>query len=141
VLAAGFYATLKAWRGWKGGLPWPASGKSVPNLLFLSAIDLQFVLGALLYVVSPNVTAARANMAAAMKNGQLRFFTIEHGFMMLIATALVHIGFGKAKRGGEAAARYRVAFIFFGLALLLILAGVPWPGREAGRPLFRFNLS
>jgi hypothetical protein len=33
--------------------------------------------------------------------------------------------------------RHKLAAIFFGLALVAILATIPWPGMPAGRPLFR----
>jgi hypothetical protein len=140
VLVAGLVATVKAWRGWRGNLPWPASGKSVPNLLFMVSVDVQMVLGLVLYGVSPNEAIARANMGLAMHDNQLRFWAVEHPIMMALATALVHIGFGKAKRDGDPKSRYRAAAIFFTLALLCLFIAIPWPGRVMGRPLFRFGL-
>ena len=35
------------------------------------------------------------------------------------------------------AAKFRGAAIFYGLALLIMLAAIPWPGMPAGRPLIR----
>jgi hypothetical protein len=32
--------------------------------------------------------------------------------------------------------KYKKAFWFFVVALILILAAIPWPSREIGRPLF-----
>jgi hypothetical protein len=34
-------------------------------------------------------------------------------------------------------ARFKSAAIFYGLAILIMLAAIPWPGMAAGRALFR----
>ena len=105
---------------------------------FVILLDLQIVLGLLLYfVLSPFTKAAMANFGEAMGNSQLRFFAVEHVFGMLIGTALAHVGRKKVKNA-VIERRGRLALIFYGLALLAILVSIPWPGMPAGRPLFRF---
>jgi hypothetical protein len=48
---------------------------------------------------------------------------------------LITIGRGQAKKSIPDAAKYKKAFWFFLIALLVILAAIPWPGREIiGRP-------
>lgn len=70
--------------------------------------------------------------AAVMKDSAMRFWAVEHITGMLIAIVLITIARGKAKRGG-----YSAASILYLIALLLILAVVPWPFREGiGRPWF-----
>ncbi|MFT3981804.1 MAG: hypothetical protein QM687_15160 [Ferruginibacter sp.] len=65
-----------------------------------------------------------------MKDSALRFWAVEHITGMLIAIILITIARGKAKRGGYPALLYI-------LALIIILAVVPWPFREViGRPWF-----
>ena len=66
-----------------------------------------------------------------MKDSVMRFWAVEHITGMFIAIILITIARGKAKRGG-----YPV--ILYLLALLLILAVVPWPFRDLGiaRPWF-----
>lgn len=96
--------------------------------LFTIALDLQFVVGLLLYLAfSPLTHAAFQNMGAAMQNGQIRFWVVEHPFGMLIAIALAHLGRAKP--------RWRT--IFFALAVVILLAVTPWPGMRVGRPLLR----
>ena len=56
---------------------------------------------------------------------------------MLIGTALAHVGRGRVRKAPDDR-KGRTAAIFYGLALLAILASIPWPGLPAGRPLFRF---
>jgi hypothetical protein len=56
---------------------------------------------------------------------------------MLIAVVLAHVGRVRSKKAQTDAARFKSAAIFYGLALIIILALIPWPGMAAGRPLFR----
>jgi hypothetical protein len=71
-----------------------------------------------------------------MGDSRLRFFLVEHTAGMIVALALAHIGSVRIRKASEARKRHRTAAIFFGLALLLILGSIPWPGMPAGRPLF-----
>ncbi|MCS3795822.1 hypothetical protein [Niastella sp. OAS944] len=74
---------------------------------------------------------------SVMKDATYRFFLVEHPMMMIIAIVFITIGRGQVKKPVPDAIKYKKAFWFFVLALLLILAAIPWPGREnIGRPLF-----
>ena len=127
VLAAGLAAVAR------GGARESSTGR-----WFTILLDVQMLIGLLLYfVLSPFTTAALGDFGAAMKTPQLRFFAVEHVFGMVIAIALAHIGAAKIKKA-PAERRGRLAMIFYGLALVAILASIPWPGMPAGRPLFRF---
>lgn len=55
----------------------------------------------------------------------LRFFWLEHPLMMFIAIALITVARGKAK-----ILNYKSAGWLLLVALILILAAVPWPFRE-----------
>ena len=126
VLAAGLAAAFR------GGARDSNAGK-----WFTILLDVQIVLGLLLYfVLSPFTKTALADFGAAMGNSQLRFFAVEHVFGMVIGVALAHIGRAKIRKASENR-RPRLAAIFYGLALVAILASIPWPGMPAGRPLFR----
>jgi hypothetical protein len=91
----------------------------------------------LYFILSPVTGAALDDFGGAMKNTQLRFFAVEHVFGMLIGTVLAHVGQGRVRKA-PVDRKGRTAAIFYGLALLAILASIPWPGLPAGRPLFRF---
>jgi hypothetical protein len=65
-----------------------------------------------------------------MKDKFYRFFWVEHPVGMLIATALVTIGRGAVKKQITDPLKYKRAFWFFVLALVVILATIPWPFRE-----------
>jgi len=116
----------------------PADSKS--NFFFMLSCDIQIVLGLILYF--SNLWFDRLkDMGNNMKDAYNRFFTLEHGLLMLIALVLVHIGRVSVKKAATPAAKHKRSLIYFGLALVLILAAIPWPFREAiARPLFRmFN--
>lgn len=127
VLAAGLAAALR------GG----SDRTDTAGRWFTILLDTQFLLGLLLYfVLSPVTAAALDDFGGAMKIPQLRFFAVEHTFGMLVGITLAHIGRGRVKKASPEK-RGRIALIFYGLALLIILASIPWPGMPAGRALFR----
>jgi hypothetical protein len=71
-----------------------------------------------------------------MKNKFYRFFWVEHPTGMLVATLLITLGRGVVKKQIIDPLKYKRAFWFFFIALILILATIPWPGREiVGRGL------
>lgn len=73
---------------------------------------------------------------SVMKDATYRFFWVEHPLMMIIAIVFITIGRGQAKKSIPDAVKYKKAFWFFIIALLLILASIPWPFRaEIARPL------
>jgi hypothetical protein len=61
-----------------------------------------------------------------MKNSALRFYAVEHILLMIIALVLVHIGRSKSKKAVAPWKKHRVAAIYYGIALVLILAAIPW---------------
>ena len=68
----------------------------------------------------------------------LRFFSLEHAAMMLLAWVLVHVGRTAVKKAPTDAAKHKRMLLFFGIAFVLILASIPWPFREAiARPWVR----
>lgn len=135
VLFAGLWAILRAMLA--GSRPWtPADDRSAK--LFVAGLDLQMLLGLLLYfVLSPFTRQAMSDMGGAMKVAGLRFFAVEHVLGMVIALALAHVGAAKIRKA-PSDRRHRLAKIYFILALIAILVSIPWPGLPAGRPLFRF---
>ncbi|RYY95101.1 MAG: hypothetical protein EOO11_16550 [Chitinophagaceae bacterium] len=67
-----------------------------------------------------------------MKDPVARFFAVEHLLGMLIAIALLHIGKAQGKKAIPDASKHKRALIFYVIALLLILASIPWPFRVIG---------
>ncbi len=112
--------------GWISKKEWTKKD-NIAGLLLTIFIDIQFLVGFILYAfVSPTTKAAFANFGAAMKDDILRFYAVEHVLMMVIALVLVHIGRAKSKKATSAWKKHRTAAIFYGIALVVILAAIPW---------------
>ena len=134
LLIAAVLIIVQAFRGWSGTQLWN-DGKAKLSAAFVHLSSLQLVLGLLLYgVFSPLTTSAMSDMGAAMKDSTLRFWAVEHMSMMVLAIALVHIGSGRIRKGADDKAKHRAAAIFFTLALVILIASIPWD--ESAR-LFR----
>lgn len=133
VLLAGLLAIGSALAGWGGSRPSNGSLRRL-STIFVSALDLELVIGLVLYfALSPITLAAMQNFGAAMKQKEPRFFAVEHLTFMLLAVVCAHIGSVMARKGATDAIRHRRAAIAYVLSLLLILGGIPW-----WRPLLRF---
>ncbi len=117
---------VKYLAGWFGNQPW----KKVDNILgivFTSLMDLQLLTGlALYFFLSPITKLALSDFGAAMKNADLRFYAAEHLSMMLIAVVLVHIGRAKSKKAKTDQGKFKIATIFFLIALILMVVAIPW---------------
>src|SRR5690606_12924969 len=97
------------------------------------------LLGLALYFIGPwgfKVIQA-AGMGDVMKNAANRFWAVEHPLMMILAVILVHIGYAGTKGNRPHRTKFRRLFWCTLIALIFILAAVPWPFREGiGRPWF-----
>ena len=129
VLATG--AALKA-------RPSDQSGAERWGLFFMMVLDIQMLIGLLLYLaLSPITAMAMQNFGGAMRDPAMRFWAVEHAVMMLFAVVIVHVGrvLGRTARTPESK-RMRL-LICFGLATVAMLIATPWPWTANGRPLFR----
>ena len=89
---------------------------------------LQLLIGFILYFISPKVMFGNGVMASSL----LRFFTVEHISIMIIAIALLTIGNSKAKRTQDPKQKAKLIFIWFLLGFVLMMAAIPWPFRGLG---------
>ena len=113
-----------------------SAGDNRSNLLFMIFCDIQLLVGLSLYFSNSWFDKVKEGMGVAMKNGYDRFFAVEHASMMILAWILVHVGRTSVKKAGTDAAKHKKMLLFFGLALLLILASIPWPFRNLGAAWF-----
>lgn len=136
VLILAVFAVVRAFSA-RGGRPWSNADDALGKWLVI-AFDTQFTVGLLLYVaLSPITQIAFSDFGAAMRNAGLRFFAVEHTLGMFVALALVHVGRVKIRKASGDLRRHTLAATFYGLALVILLASIPWPGMAAGRPLLR----
>jgi uncharacterized membrane protein YozB (DUF420 family) len=69
-------------------------------------------------------------MGEVMKNSEMRYWAVEHISTMLISIVLITIAYGVRKKQMDDISKHRRALLLYALALLLILAAMPWPGRQ-----------
>jgi len=119
-------AIISAFQGWFGKKTY-TEGDRKKSLFALIFTHVQFILGLILYFISPYVK----HESGVMKDALLRFYTVEHFSMMLIAIILITMGYAIAKRKTVDVSKFKTTAIYYTIALLLMLAAIPWPFREA----------
>lgn len=128
LLVATVFVSFSKWKSKESAV---SAGVSKLYLFNMIMFHIQLLLGIALLFLSPKVTMAEG----WMKDSVARFFTMEHTLMMIIAVALVTIGRAKMKRGtGEN--KHKPMFIFSLIALIIVLAMIPWPFRNLGAGWF-----
>lgn len=114
-------AIVTAWQAMQS----KSGGKSKLAMFAQISVHTQFLLGLILYFISPHVQFGEG----FMKNNVLRFYGVEHITIMILAVVLITIGYSKGKRQADDYTRNRTVFRFYLAALILILLGIPWPFR------------
>jgi hypothetical protein len=127
---------VKSFSGWQGNKPFSDGDRKLWLFTMISA-HTTLLIGLILLFFGPYgiVTGGMPAGTALMKDTFYRFYWIEHPFAMIIAVALITIGRGMAKKNLTDPIKYKRAFWFFLIALLIILISVPWPFRQVvGKP-------
>ncbi len=100
-------------------------------LYTLILFALQIFIGIILYFISNNVTFE----SGFMKNTQYRFFTVEHGFGMILAFIIMFLGYSKSRKK-PISYRNKTIKLYYAIALIIIIASIPWPFRGFGNSWF-----
>ena len=136
ALLLGVAATLNAFFNRTENASTP--GRSRWDTFFMAAVDLQVLLGLVLYFgLSPVTTAGLNDLSAAIHSPVLRFWTFIHIAAMFGGMLLVRVGRVLAMTAATPDARRIRKGVAFVAALGVMAAAIPWPGTAAGRPLFR----
>ena len=123
---------IKGLGGMGGKKPFGKKDKRIAFYLMISC-DIQLLLGLALYFMKGWWTVLTGG--AAMASNYNRYFTVEHTVGMLIAIVLIHIGYAATKKNIPDGSKFKRLFWFTLIAIIVILATIPWPGREVARPL------
>jgi hypothetical protein len=141
ALVLGVVTTVAALVDRGAKTPGSPGGKSAADrlgLFFMIILDIQVLLGLLLYVaLSPATALAFKDFGAAMRDPALRFWAVEHAATMLLAAILTHAGRVLARSARTPGSKRTRQIVCFGLATLAMIARTPWPGMAVNRPLFR----
>jgi hypothetical protein len=117
LLVVALVTLVKALMGWLGKQPWTQLDDRL-GMLFTLAIDIQFLLGLILWFVGPwRITAA----GTLMSNPLGRFMVIEHPLFLLISLVLAHIGRSRSRKAATDVGKHKNAFIFYLLSFLFIV--------------------
>lgn len=125
VVLGGLYALVTSFRGLFSRTAWTAADRRA-GLIFTSSLNLQLVVGLLLYFVSPLVQGALGNMGAAMANDELRFFAVEHLTIMILAVVAAQLGYSLAKRAESDRAKFVRSSVGYLVAAVLVAYAIPW---------------
>ena len=156
VLLMVLLVLLRSAAGLLRGGAWGGADEGLGRWL-IRVWDLQFLLGLVLYFLSPitrfalvmalwDIKFCAAGMACLANLGetlatlrrlgvdrQLRVIAVEHPLLMLLATAALHVGWVRARNSADDRGRLLRWLLFVAAAALLTAIAIPWEGR----PLLR----
>ena len=131
ILILLLYTILNSYSNWKTDKNFGKKDK-LSALFTLIFIHTQLLVGMILYFISPFVRFGSGMMA----DSKLRFYTIEHFMMMIAAVAVITIGYSRSKKSESDKAKHRKLFVWYLIALIIIIAAIPWPFRIEGANWF-----
>ena len=126
VLILILVAIVQAFLGWLGKKDYTEGNRKI-NLFALISAHTQFLIGLVLYFVSPFVQFG----SDTMKDAVTRYWTVEHITGMLIAIALITIGYSKSKKAALPLAKHKTVAIFYTIAVVVIVSVI----LQSHRPL------
>ena len=125
LLTVLLFAFVKSVITYRGKHP-HTEGHRKNGLILLILAHTQFLIGGILYFVSPMSTSGLNDLGAAMKDSTLRLYTLEHPLMMILAIVLITMAYSKSKKDISSHLKHKTKCIYFGLAQVLILSRIPW---------------
>jgi len=93
---------------------------------------VQFLIGMALFFITGRYKIS----GEVMKDSIARFYAVEHTAMMILAVILITIGYSKSKKADTVAGKHKSIALFYSIALVIILAAIPWPFRGLGASWF-----
>ncbi|GAA4242019.1 cytochrome B [Winogradskyella damuponensis] len=98
------------------------------SLFALITMHIQLLIGIVLFFMKDyfSVIEQVGGMGEVMGNKALRNLIVEHPLTMIIAIALLTIGYSKHKKKLTSKPKFKMLAIFYTLALVLVLAKIPW---------------
>ena len=134
VLALAVLVIVKSFLGWQLKTTYGRSDNAL-SASFVGSLHLQLLIGLVLYFfLSPITTSAFQDFGGAMKAASIRYWAVEHIFVMILAVIIAQIGRTRSKKASTNKKKFKTVTIFYLMALLLMLSRIPF--NEAGR-LFR----
>lgn len=96
-------------------------------LFTLIVSHIQLLIGIVLFFTAPYLRAfGEVGMGEVMRDPTLRLYIVEHPLMMIIAVALITIGYSKHKKKLTSTPKFKILAIFYTIALIVMLSRIPW---------------
>src|SRR5690625_1391180 len=89
----------------------------------LISMHLQFLVGLVLYLVSP-LGLSNLMSGEAMQNSLSRLYALEQRILMLIAVVLVTIIYRKIKKSGDDVRRYKILYLIYTIVFIMVLCNI-----------------
>jgi uncharacterized membrane protein len=135
ILVLLLVSIYKAYTGWQGKKVFSPGDKKVWLFTMISA-HITLLIGLYQVLFGRYGYTKLAEGTNIMKDKFYRFFLVEHPTGMIVGIILITLAHGMSKKAVPDETKYRKAFYYLLIALIVILAVVPWPFREVvGRPL------
>lgn len=97
------------------------------SLFTLIVMHIQLLIGIVLFFAADYVSLiSEMGMKNLMGNDLLRSNIVEHPLMMIIAVVFITVGYSKHKKKLTSKPKFKMLAIFYTLALICILAKIPW---------------
>ncbi|AGC76039.1 hypothetical protein LX97_00713 [Nonlabens dokdonensis] len=97
-------------------------------LVGLIVTHIQLLLGLALWFVGPYFSMLLEDFGGLMtpESRGIRLLALEHPLTMIIAVALLTVGYSKHKKKIVSNGKFKMLAIFYTLAFILVLSRVPW---------------
>ena len=96
------------------------------SLFALIVTHIQFIVGLILYFVSPRFSAWQEGVGTVMGDSNLRLYLVEHPFTNIFAVVLITMGWSLHKRQVESGKKFLRIGLFYLLGAFLLLSRIPW---------------
>jgi hypothetical protein len=97
-------------------------------LVGLIVTHIQLLIGLALWALSPYSSILFKDFASLMtpEMRETRLLALEHPVMMIIAVALLTVGYSKHKKKIVSNGKFKMLAIFYTLAFIVVLSRLPW---------------
>ncbi len=102
-------------------------------------LNIQFVIGLIILTKSPMAQAFWSQINQALKWREIRFFGLEHPFMMILSILVFNFIIHKSKKFINSTKGFNYLFWGYLVVFILVFISIPWSFSPfTTRPLFRF---
>jgi hypothetical protein len=122
-----FVATINAIIGFAGKKDFGNKDFSLA-LVGLIVTHIQLLIGLILWALSPYAKILFTDFSSLMtpEMRATRLLALEHPTMMIIAVALLTVGYSKHKKKIVSSGKFKMLAIFYTLSFIVVLSRLPW---------------